>query len=99
MLLRSASSAFHRPGYRARLGRGGGLQQARGEVGQGAGFVAQELSGHQLHGIGETVGEGLGAGGGGAASLRVETSGLAPSLYTLRLHDGGPALARRVPVE
>ena len=98
MLLRSASSAFHRPGYRARLGRGA-IMQARGEVGQGAGFVAQEPGGHQPHGIGEAGAEGLGAGGGGAASLRVETSGLAPSLYTLRLHDGGPALARRVPVE
>lgn len=36
---------------------------------------------------------------GGVASFRVETTGLAPGLYTLRLQAGGAALARRVVVE
>ena len=37
---------------------------------------------------------------GGASSFRVETSGLAPGLYTLRLQaDGAATLARRVVVE
>ena len=35
----------------------------------------------------------------GAASFRVETSGLVPGVYTLRLLAGGAALARRVVVE
>ncbi|GAB3575079.1 hypothetical protein GCM10027345_09890 [Hymenobacter daeguensis] len=35
----------------------------------------------------------------GSSSFRVETSGLAPGLYTLRLRAGGTALARRVVVE
>ena len=35
----------------------------------------------------------------GAASFRVETSGLAPGVYTLRLQAGGAALARRVVVQ
>lgn len=35
----------------------------------------------------------------GAARFTVETSGLAPGLYTLRLQAGGTALARRVVVE
>ena len=35
----------------------------------------------------------------GAASFRVETSGLAPGVYTLRLQAGGTALARRVVVQ
>jgi len=35
----------------------------------------------------------------GRPSFRVETSGLAPGLYTLRLQAGGTALARRVVVE
>lgn len=36
---------------------------------------------------------------GAAASFRVETAGLAPGVYTLRLLAGGVALARRVVVE
>ena len=35
----------------------------------------------------------------GAASFRVETGGLAPGVYTLRLQAGGAALARRVVVQ
>lgn len=35
----------------------------------------------------------------GTASFRVETNGLAPGVYTLRLRAGGTALARRVVVE
>jgi hypothetical protein len=36
-------------------GFGQGLQQFGAEVGGGAGFVARELSGHQLHGVGKVV--------------------------------------------
>ncbi|MDO7848986.1 T9SS type A sorting domain-containing protein [Hymenobacter sp. M29] len=48
-----------------------------------------------LNALGQVVRRPAGSG----ASFRVETAGLAPGVYTLRLRAGGAALARRVVVE